>query len=643
MPNILLNGVDTVYNKIIYIGINGSDTTGNGTQSSPYATYEKAYNDAVADDIIWYLPGDYNIAKFVYNDPNCESVIYGNKKIVIYGQSAKIIVNNPTLSAASRDSHLIATTNPDAKIIGLVFDWNLTAITRTINYSRCIFSGSITPVAGKIYNCHFIIRSTTSFSDSSTNALFIYNCQFDILTPIEASYSGAVVFDKCAFKGLSALGSGMSGTDNIYNISNFDAENNYNIYNNVYGIHSGLYPWEGIFINFTMDKNFINNTTDKIIINILQLNSLDNIVIDYSSFTVKLNDIVIFNNTISSSTPQKINIPFTNATFNTGSNTLSIDMNNSKIIERIIYYEGDGLVNPITRDFKNTDWVDKYNVAITPGTGISLTNQNRQGSVFTDISVYKKAEVKKVTVDGDNDKVITGNYTFKPNYIEDYFFKNVITRPFGSRFTNMSYLNPKLDILYMNLGNRGSTAATDSNDITSITAVNSGNIVAYTFSPGYIKYFRSVHLTSCRIDIYNTDNVIVKTINSPASGSYQLIDMHNISKIYFTSTAGSPSNILYSIEAFGYIYGKSHMYNNPKYIIYNNFNMFSSKLILEDNNSLITKDLVKSKNMNSLAFISVPARTVVKKNSLVSNQTSSKIVRNKIDLANIPMRKIEVK
>jgi len=641
MPNILLNGVDTVYNKIIYIGTNGSDTTGNGTQSSPYATYEKAYNNAVTDDIIWYLPGDYNIAKFVYNDTYCESVIYGNKKIVIYGQGAKIIVNNPTLTAA-RDSHLITLSNPDAKIIGFIFDWNLT--TRTINYSRCLYApylpASNTTQAGKIYNCHFIIRSTTSFSyDNYINTLTNYNCQFDILTPVEAPYGGATAFDKCAFKGLSALGSGMSGTDNIYNISNFSVENNYNIYNNVYGVYSGLYRWGGIVINFTMDKNFINNTTDKIIMNILQLSPVGNIVIDYSSFTVKLNGIVIFNNIISSSTPQKINIPFTNAIFNSN-NTLSIDMNGFRIAERIIYYEGDGLLNPITRDFKNTDWINKSNVALNPGTGISLTNQNRQGSVFTDISVYKKAEVKKVTVDGDNDKFITGNFVFKPNFVDTYFYKNVITRPPGSRFTAMNYQFS--DILYMKecVELPGNTTMTDNNDNTA-TGMIANSTRTWLLASAEILSLYVKPSGNVRIDIYNSLNTIIYT-NTINIATTMTINKSDICKIVITNIHGSSIN-LFTVSAIGgYDNKKFHLYSNPKYNIYSPINALMSKLVLED---LITptKDLVKSKKMGNLSFINNPSKVVVKKASSSSNQTSSKIVRNKIDLANIPMRKIEVK
>lgn len=392
-------------------------------------------------------------------------------------------------------------------------------------------------------------------------------------------------------------------------------------------------------ISAIFNKNYIKGKTDNIEINILSIVSQDQ-TLDMSTFKILLNNIIIYDSPISLSFPKKINISFNNIETFLDINDLRFSINGDLSQKFILYYEGDGLLNPIVRDFKNTDWVDKSNVALTPGTGISLTNQNRQGSVFTDISVYKKAEVQKVTVDGDNDKVVTGNYTFKPNYIEDYFYKNVITRPFGSRFTAMNYQFS--DILYMKecIELPGNTTMTDNNDNTT-TAMIANSTRTWLLASAEILSLYVKPGGTIRIDIYNSLNTIIYT-NTISTATTMTINKSDICKIVITNIHGSSIN-LFTVSAIGgYDNKKFHLYSNPKYNIYSPINALMSKLVLED---LITptKDLVKSKKMGNLSFINNPSKVVVKKASSSSNQTSSKIVRNKIDLANIPMRKIEVK
>lgn len=630
MPNIILNGKVLSFDTILYIDNDiGNDTTGNGSKDAPYLTLTKAHQ--FHDGNTAYILGD-----GIYDSVNLNNTKYNNSSITYIGKGLYTTFRlTGTLTSTNNGIILL-----ECKIYfyKLIFDGNnLSGPNSFILYSNLIEFNNIVFI--KIANDNY-----GYFNAAGTSAkLVMNNCIKPITSSEFIAYTTIPAELNYCYGGFTAgYRSSLADIDKIDNVitSNPQLDASYNITESLsanIGVYNGQYKWIVSTVKAILDKNYINSKNDKISLTITDITPLTDI--DTSSFKVLLNKDTIYSNPITLSFPQKINLSFTEVSELLNSNSLYIILNTSRVFTLKLYYEGDGLLNPITRDFKNIDWVDKSNVALIPRTGVSLTNQNRQGSVFTDISVYKKAEVKKVTVDGDNDKVITGNYTFKPNYIEDYFFKNVITRSPGSKFTTMNYLNTSL--LYMKecIELPGNITMTD-NDDTTATSMAANNTRTWLLSSAEILSLYIKPSGKIRIDIYNSLNIIIYT-NTISTATVMTINKSDICKIVITNTYGAGIN-LFTVSAIGYDNKKFHLYSNPKYNIYAPVNASVSKLVLEDT-IVITKDLVKSKKMGNLAFINNPSKVVIKKASSSSSQTSSKIVRNKIDLTNIPMRKIEVK
>lgn len=274
MPQIILNNQTVIYNNIYYISTSGNDTTGNGTNSNPFATYTKAFSLSKDGDLIYFIKGNYNITVLDNIDNSiCNAFLYDKgKQLIIYAEPYTYInINNPTGNA--RDSHAISIRNTNTKIIGFIINYYI--INKDGPYSRSIFGSDINAILkGTIYNCHFIIRSTTSFSyANSGNTLVCSYCQFDIKTPLETNYSGVTSFNNCAFA-VSNVSSTKSlindlGGNSISNSLTFASNYEMNPNTDNCGIYYGLYIWlfirlliqDGTYIETILNDDLITKDT----------------------------------------------------------------------------------------------------------------------------------------------------------------------------------------------------------------------------------------------------------------------------------------------------------------------------------------------------------------------------------------------
>lgn len=620
MPNIIVNGKTFTFDKIIYAdGVNGLDTNDGLTENTPVKTLTKANSLSTNSNTscIYLLGGEFTVSKFTLN--GC-----------LIGKAGKFPIINYDVISGSFATGVIFNT-PDIIVTGVIFKANGTTFINNYHFStstgttiaNCVFYNYIQPYKWFVY----------------TNQITIKNCYFgEGYTPaVLNAYSGGFTLIDNFFKTESDV-------DEIYYPINSEYQNK--------GVYSGELAWVLIKFAYILNKKYANSKNDILNLTLLSQKLVGGVTPDYASFKVKLNDSIIHAATISSSFPQTINIPLTNAIF-TSINKLSVTMNNLLSLSDTLYYEGDGLLNPINRDFKSVDGYTKSDLSLVPAAGYSLVPTKNTGSVFTDISVYRKSEVKKVTIDGDNDKVITNNFKFKPNYIEDFFFKNVITRPFGSRFTSMIYKDFR-DALYMKAPVEfpGNFNLTDGNETTTYISVGkTATVFTFNLDKLYDIISARVYSTSGYTDSDNytvfkyydiNDNLLyqntVSTLGNITTQKY----IKNVSKVTVTASSYY-GRAIYTLALLGFASDFYNLYSNTKYITYSKFGYSVSKFILEDNTTPITKDLVKSKKMGNLAFINNSAKATIKKYSYSKQEASSTIVRNKIDLKNLPIRRIEVK
>lgn len=263
VATIVLNSQTVNYTNIYYISTTGNDTTGDGTKLNPFLTYNKALSKTVSGDLIYFIKGNYNITSLTAISYGSAYIYDSGKQLTIYAEPyTYITMNNP--SNGARDTHAICISNSNTKVIGFTIDYNVTD--RSSSYMRSIF-GAVDAgnLSGYIYNCHFVIKSTTSFSYANgTNSLKCINCQFDIKTSMEASYSGSSSFNYCTFN-LSQSGVSSAGFINLgSNVFSISYDANYNVipFNKDYGIYFGLYTWKIIKYLIQDGATIVTRSTD---------------------------------------------------------------------------------------------------------------------------------------------------------------------------------------------------------------------------------------------------------------------------------------------------------------------------------------------------------------------------------------------
>lgn len=295
MATIILNSQTVTYTNIYYISAIGNDSTGDGTKAKPFLTYDKALSKTTNGDLIYFIKGNYNITNLTAISYGSAYIYDNGKQLTIYSEPyTYITINNPSNSA--RDTHAICISNSNTKVIGFTIDYNVTD--RSNSYSRSIF-GAVDAgyLNGYIYNCHFIIRSATSFSyANSGNSLKCINCQFDIKTTMESSYSGSTSFNYCTFNlpqsGVSSSGFINLG-NNIFSIS-YDINYTPTPFNKDYGVYFGLYVWK-VIKYLIQDGTIVTRSIDGVSTNNVGTTPFDKSIFDnYGMYGLSnINSVVI--------------------------------------------------------------------------------------------------------------------------------------------------------------------------------------------------------------------------------------------------------------------------------------------------------------------------------------------------------------
>lgn len=243
---------------IWYISTTGNDTTGTGSKAAPFATPKKAVTAAANGDTIYFLPGTYVDVVGIGSQ-------YGNTPLSDGGKSLEFTCEPGTVTVkitkndSSGYTHACSPMNDGTVIHGFIFDFYCTAAT---NYNRALFGADTCfYLKGKICNCHFITRCTTSFHYANNgNTLRVENCSFDIKAGLEAAYytsaTLSTTFYKCVFNvatldvsyGFKELTDILYKSDIVYSSDCASYSPTYGATYADYGILGGSYPWsEGKF------------------------------------------------------------------------------------------------------------------------------------------------------------------------------------------------------------------------------------------------------------------------------------------------------------------------------------------------------------------------------------------------------------
>ncbi len=217
MPSISINNSILDFNAIYYVdAVNGNDDTGNGTESSPYKTLDKALSMvSVSNTAIVLMPGDYTVtlknnlnsissreyAAFISDNGKNYSVIGKG-----YNTKVKVTLNREFSFLAS------VTQNSTLKLYDLFFEIDIQYNSTNSGMNVIISDGAVsgTPTF-KAYNCVFKFigmdyRRGIVYSNTAHNFSFD-NCIIDIGSG--QSYTGhkngstATIFNNCIFNSLS--------------------------------------------------------------------------------------------------------------------------------------------------------------------------------------------------------------------------------------------------------------------------------------------------------------------------------------------------------------------------------------------------------------------------------------------------------
>ncbi len=249
--------------KIIYVGMDGDDTTGDGTELKPYASIEKAIEVAHNGEKIHIQAGTYNL-KPMYSGVSDNSAGAGglqdnyalagitdkNKKLEIYGENEKTILIYDGTLCSTRDAPAI-------------FLWNKESVIRNITYVFKPKSGETYTKAifrwcnGTVYNVFFRISGDNKASylyynnQTATGSNNVINCTFfHDLGAVDENYSGSCNFTNIATN-VNTIGTNTnvitqnfgSATSSILELLENSKENEAFISNQV-GVYYGTYAWK---------------------------------------------------------------------------------------------------------------------------------------------------------------------------------------------------------------------------------------------------------------------------------------------------------------------------------------------------------------------------------------------------------------
>ena len=170
--SIKINNTNLNFNRVIYVSISGNDSTGDGSESNPFLTFDKAYENAPNDSAIILGDGTFNTDNYAQN------YINSSKAISVIGNADKTILNFPS----SPDLHFYP--------VGTIKFYRLTITFRGENLAGICGDG-VSPATANIYfyNVNFIDNSNqypidggnyTSLGTPSRFNVYAYNSNFKV-------------------------------------------------------------------------------------------------------------------------------------------------------------------------------------------------------------------------------------------------------------------------------------------------------------------------------------------------------------------------------------------------------------------------------------------------------------------------------
>lgn len=235
-----------------YVETTGNDTTGDGSQGSPWATLTKAVTEAEAGSAIVLGAGTFDTTG-TEDNPGGGFLTDLGKDLHFYGDPGNTTIQ--TVTTTQRDSHLLGLSHPGSTMQGIIgfHNYKLGNAGRGTTYSRALLSASTgNPVKGLIRNCAFYYVDDESgsmfYNNSSNNDIVVKNTSFRV-DGWGASHSGAETgsqFVDTAFETSYPDTSGVTRT-NLIEDATFNATT-YSITSgsgtdSTHGVYSGSLSW----------------------------------------------------------------------------------------------------------------------------------------------------------------------------------------------------------------------------------------------------------------------------------------------------------------------------------------------------------------------------------------------------------------
>ena len=243
------------FNTVWFISPTGDDTTGTGSSSSPFLTFNTALDASQSGDGIYLMPGTHRWPVH-YDDSYTSSAIADNLKTLhIWGANQATIVeaygaDSPTSGFQSaRDFNVFHLQGANTVVSNFTVHFSPN---RGTNYSNAIYRNSST--TAELRNMHIINISDThswsySYANSTSGRPDVYNSVFNARGRSQGDYTGSPEYFNTLFTSTPNRGTFTNSltravTDNDLYTSSApsDLRDGSNV--TVIGTGGGLYAWE---------------------------------------------------------------------------------------------------------------------------------------------------------------------------------------------------------------------------------------------------------------------------------------------------------------------------------------------------------------------------------------------------------------
>lgn len=210
MPTFTINNATITVNRIWYVSPNGDNTTGDGTQANPYASYNKAAQMATSGDGIYLQKGFYNITEVGSNlalvgTPtyySCIAFYDYNKNLTVWGDGAKtVFYYDNSIFTDYRDNNVFGSGSGGNENTSVSTFLNFSILYKNAGsgYGSAVFARA----RGIYKNIYIETVGTTALSltyyNSQTATIYPYleNCQINCNGNSAVSFSGYLVMKNC--------------------------------------------------------------------------------------------------------------------------------------------------------------------------------------------------------------------------------------------------------------------------------------------------------------------------------------------------------------------------------------------------------------------------------------------------------------